>query len=87
MADTNAPVVQAKKSKEYYIDEVTLYQNPTLFTVLDGKPLSLNGKEEKVKKPASDKYPERTIVYKAATQAELKKLFDAGHPLIKEREV
>lgn len=89
MADiTNAPKGETAAAQGvYYIPDDILYKHPQLFSVLNGKTISLTGKSETVTKKANEDRPARTVVYAAATQADFKKLFEAGHPFVKKRDV
>lgn len=80
---TTAP---AKVESKYYVPDDIIWKNPQLFTVLDGKRITLHGKDETVQLPADEKGPARTAIFKAATQAQLKKLHEMGHPHVHARD-
>lgn len=68
----------------YRVKEEALDLHPQLFTQVNGKRVTLHGKEEKVQVPATKTKPAREIVVPMATQAELAILCKEGNPFIEE---
>ena len=70
----------------YRVKEAILYQYPQLFTTVKDVPVTLHGSDEQVEVEADANGPKRTIVKKAATQEQMKQLYDEGHPFIEKIE-
>lgn len=68
----------------YRVKEEALDLHPQLFTQVNGKRVTLHGKEEKVELPATKNKPKREVIVPMATQAELGILYKEGNPFIEE---
>lgn len=87
--ESTAPV---KGGKQYKIDPNAIFQFPLMVTVVPQnldkpdwtkvKTVSLSGKEQKKVHPETKEAPERVQIIEAATQEQLKFLFETGHPFI-----
>jgi hypothetical protein len=77
------PTKEAKK--KYRLKPSVIWElGPTHITQINEVPVSLSGDDVKAHRPASSRGPAMDYVVKGATQAQLKKLFDEGNPLIEE---
>ena len=74
------------KAKAYRVFDRFLQDGKTPVTLADGVAVSLNGKDLVKETPGTLSRPPETITVKAATQAQLKKLFVDGHEMIEEYE-
>lgn len=68
----------------YRVKEEALDLHPQLFTQVNGKRVTLHGREEKVQVPATKTKPARETVVPMASQAELAILYKEGNPFIEE---
>lgn len=68
----------------YRVKEEALDLYPQLFTQVNGKRVTLHGKDEKVLLPATRTKPAREVVVPMATQSDLAFLFKEGNPFIEE---
>lgn len=66
----------------YKISDMAAFQFPTMSTQIDGVPVSLCGKELTVTRPGVNGGPPLNITARPATQAQLKRLHQEGHPFV-----
>ena len=57
---------------------------PQLFTLVNGKRVTLHGRSETVWTDATKARPKQQVTIPAATQADLKILFEEKHPFVEE---
>lgn len=68
----------------YRIKQEALDVNPQLFTLVNKKRVTLHGRPETVWTDATAVKPKQQITIPAATQADLKILFEQKHPFVEE---
>ena len=68
----------------YRVKQEALDNNPQMFTLVNKKRVTLHGKPETVWIDATAAKPKQQITIPAATQAELKILFEQKHPFVEE---
>lgn len=68
----------------YVVDPVAVRRNPRLCTQLNGVTISLTGKDLTYQRASDTGNPNpESLVAHAATQEQLKALYDQGNPLVK----
>jgi len=75
------------KAKKIRIKAAAVYElGPTHVTQLDGVSVSLTSEDVKGRKEANKFGPGGDVISRAATQPQLRKLYDQGNPLLEEIE-
>lgn len=67
---------------KYRVKDSALDEFPQLFTQVNGKRVTLHGKEEKVELAATARLPKRIVTVPMATETEIEQLYKEGHPFV-----